>query len=407
MSVDESVPPAAPLTTVGLLEEWFVRYNPLYVASACLTVAGARQLSLGIAARGWDDGSVLPTCVLALYQLLLAMACVVVARAGATRPAVILALVETLFVVDPTFQSDRIAFDADRAIGLVGALCSLTLAGLVTRILSRALNIELGRSLRTLLFLTVGGITLGPQLLHSDVLSLPDAYLLLVLWGVTIVVVAVRFSIHIEIRGGGEEWAETVARRASIYLTFLFPVACLVHLKGWFDVFEASLDWRTPLVLAFAFVIAARSEQIVWLGALAAFSIALWHPEHASGAILFLAGVLIVRWRLGLSYRLAVGALGALWTAGVLWHWTGGPFPDAPSWLTLFVAAGLVALALRRGSFLPLILIPFMARATAWGIGSIGPMVRGIVLLASGFFLLAAGVVANLYAKRSSADLRP
>jgi hypothetical protein len=401
MSVDDSAPHDAPATGVGLLEEWFVRYNPFYVASACLTVAGARQLSLGIAERGWDDGSVLPTCVLALYQLLLALACAAVARTGMTRPAVMLALVGTLFVVDPTFQSDRIAFDASRAIGLVGALGSLMLVGLVTRILSRALNIEFGRSFRALLFLTVGGITAGPQLLHSDVLSLPDAYLLLVLWGVTIVVVAVRLPIHIEIRRGSEEWAEKVARRASIYLTFLFPVACLVHLKGWFDVFEPSLDWRTPLVLAFAFIVAARSEQVVWLGGLAAFAIGMSHPEHASGAILLVAVLLLVRWRLGLSYRLAIGALGALWTAIVLWQWTGGTFPDAPSWLTLLVAAGLVGLAIHRRSFLPLIPIPFMARATAWGIGEVGPMVRGIVLLASGFLLLAAGVVANLYAERS------
>jgi len=405
MSIDDAAPQDPPMTGVGLLEEWFVRYNPFFIASAGLTLAGAWQLSLGIAELGWDDGSVLPTCVVALYQVLLGLSCGAVARKGTIRPAVILALVQTLFVIDPTFQTNRIAMDATRGIGVIATVSSLMLAGLVMRLVSRALHVSFARGFRPLLFLTVGGIALGPQLLDASILHLANGYLVLVVWGAVVVVTAVRFPVRIEIKGSRDEWAETVARRASVYLNFLFPTACLVHLKGWFDMFEPGLDWRTPLVLAFALMVAARREQFVWLGALIAFSVAFWRPEHTSGALLFIAGLLIVRWRLGLSYRLAIGAVGAAWTSLVLWQWTGGPFPDAPAALTLLAVFGLIGLAIHRRSLLPLIPIPFMARATAWGISGASPMVRGIVLLATGFLFLAAGVVANLYTKRSSPNL--
>lgn len=400
MSVDEAAPPqGSDFSIAGLLEEWFVLYNPFYVASACLTLAGAWQLSRGIEALSWKDGRVLPAIVLAVYQLLLALAAVAVARSGKVRPAVILALVSTLFVVDPTLQHVQIALHARRALGLgIGGL-SLIVVAMVAALLPRALSVSFSRSFSWLLYMTVGGIVLAPHLLDLRILTESDAYLLLEVWGATTIITALRWPIRIA-TAINDDWTTTVARRAGVYLSALFPAAAVLHLKGWFDVFEPSIDWRTAVVVSIATMLVARKELLVWSGALATFLLAMIHPLYASPILLLLAGLLLTLWRLDLSHRFAIGGITAAWMAVTTWGWRGGSLPHAPLWATLLASALLLALGMKRRSLLALLPMPLMIRAQ-WVAGDLGPMVRGIMLLSTGFFLLGAGVIANLYAKLS------
>jgi len=402
MSVDEldSSPQAPEITITGLLEEWFVLYNPFYVASACLTLSGAWQLSLGIAALGWKDGRILPTIVLSVYQLLLALASVAVARSGSIRPAVNLALVSTLFIVDPTLQHVQIALHARRGIGLGVAFVSLLVLAMVATLLPRALAVSLNRSFVWILFITAGGIVFAPHLLDARIFTESDAFLLLEVWSAAIFIAAVRFPVRIE-AAATDEWTTTVARRASVYLTALFPAAAVLHLKGWADVFEPSIDWRSMVIAAVTLMVVRRNEPLIWTGAVAAFVLAMSHPTHGSPILLLLAGVLLVLWFGGLHYRLAVGSIVAAWMAVSMWGWQGDSLPNAPSWATLLAIALLTALALKRRSLLALLPMPLILRATQWSAGDVGPMVRGIVLVSSGFFLLGAGVIANLYARLS------
>lgn len=380
----------------AILEEWFIRYNPFYLASAGLTLSGAWQLSMGIAELQWNDGRLLPAAILGVYQLLLAVGAILVVNHDAVRPAVILSLVQTLFIVDPTFQNVLIALHAPRVVGVAAAAASLGVFVIVAGALLRALRLQISKPSLAIMFLATAGITLGPHLLDAGRVARADAFLGLATSGVAIAVALRRWPIRID-AGSEDEWTNTVARRASRYLNAFWPLAFAMHLVAWCSVFDIAVDSRLFIVCAVGVMVAAREEAGVWIGAVVGMVIALSNPPLFPTSALIIAALLVARWRLGMSYRLALGAVLAGWAAAMVWR------PDSAPWPTIAAAILIAALAWRHRQLALCAVILVLAYVTEWGSAELDAMGRGVVLLVGGFALLGVGVATSLYLSSTGA----
>ncbi len=242
--------------TREILEEWFIRHNPFYLASACLTLLGARQLAIALDEIRWQGDGIMPLAILAIYQLLLVLcALFLVRRKGMQRAAVVLALVENLFLADPTLQNALIATHLGRAVGLVAAAGSILVQFFVARALRRAVGARFPLALP---FAAIAGITFVPYFLDSRGQLFP-----LLVAGAALTVASSWWPVVIEV-DGADEWTQTVARRAGRFLTVFFPLAFVVHLLVWWDIFALTFtfDQATLLLFIAAYVLATRSYRI-------------------------------------------------------------------------------------------------------------------------------------------------
>ena len=111
--------------TSRLLHRWFIRYNPLFFASALLVLAGVFLAATGL---GRDDlrSHAALTGITELYQFaLLGAAWMLLRWTNQKRPAVILGIVSLVFLFDLTLCSERLASlgpDALWISAIVGAL---------------------------------------------------------------------------------------------------------------------------------------------------------------------------------------------------------------------------------------------------------------------------------------------
>jgi len=109
-----------------LAHRWFVQYNPLYLISAAMMLVGVFLLSDGLARSGSGLADLWIPAITELYQFLLIASAALLYRMGQRRPAVMLALLEVVYICDLTCQTDVVSFW-----GVTGLLASLTWVALV------------------------------------------------------------------------------------------------------------------------------------------------------------------------------------------------------------------------------------------------------------------------------------
>jgi hypothetical protein len=142
-----------------LLHYWFVQFNPLYFISAMCILFGvflvARNMET-LAPKSPERAQLVLLAVIQAYEwLLIGGAALLALRARVVRPAVILALLEAVFLFDCTFRLESIVFLGPLAYWLTAAWFLLTL--LKVRLLAAALRLQLpGRVLAA-----VGASALG------------------------------------------------------------------------------------------------------------------------------------------------------------------------------------------------------------------------------------------------------
>ncbi len=87
--------------------DWFVRYNPLYFFSALCVLLGMYFVSQGLEAMEWTAGQLLLSRVIQVYEILLIAGAALLFRgAKLSRPAVILGIMEMVFLFDCTFRAE-------------------------------------------------------------------------------------------------------------------------------------------------------------------------------------------------------------------------------------------------------------------------------------------------------------
>jgi hypothetical protein len=180
-----------------LIRYWFVRYNPLYFFSAFCVLAGVYLLALEIdsssavaAHGGWSLAQATLFSIIQLYEfLLIAAAGFLVHKAGLVRPAVILALLESVFIFDCTFRLETISH-----LGSLGTALSgfwVVLVPLKVWLLGKALRVELPQTFIWLVTGAAAGLAVMLQTLGMPEVDRAMVIVSATWWGAALLAIAV------------------------------------------------------------------------------------------------------------------------------------------------------------------------------------------------------------------------
>lgn len=247
-----------------IAHRWFVQYNPLYLVSAALVLLGLHLVSTGFASGGLRTFE-LSLAVQGLnegYQLALCASAALLYRIGRRRAAVMLALIEVVYLCDLTFHNGVSSMLELGALGSLGWWL-LTLAKL--RLLAWALRLRLARGVWLTTSAGAAVIAGYPHLLFAHVVGPAQA---VPLTGAIVFVVgalALFCERRIESREPLDAWGRTVLRRARRATFAIWGGLGLAHLLFW------SLQAEVPALLAILpallllYAARARRERNAWI----------------------------------------------------------------------------------------------------------------------------------------------
>lgn len=419
-----------------LMHRWFVQYNPIYLVSAALVLAGANLLSAGLARRGGVFSELGGAAVAALYAWSLLAACALLVRRGAVRPAVMLALLVVLFQCDVTLHTATSA-----NLGATGLIASALWLGnglVQLGVLAKTMRLAVSFSA----WLTVGlgalGLAALPQALpHLDA---GPASGLIGAWCFGLAMVASHTHRRVRSSRPLDDWGATVLRRSLRTSWLLWGGALSVHVGLWATDRGLRLQLLVPLALLLA-TRWTRSEAKTWLAVLAALGLGagllpefFWMVAAASALTLWLratrrprrqepsveaggrgpyrssspppparARIVFARAPLPAYRRLGFGALALSYVATWTFDWSGGPWPEhtLPSLLVFSLALLTLARAWRSRGALTLLVPAPVHWATQRGVLEAPASLAhwGGLAVGLGFALLAVGLVATLRAR--------
>jgi hypothetical protein len=433
-----------------LLYRWFVQYNPLYLLSAALVLAGCFLWSRGLVREESLAGPLGIAFVAELYATSLIGGAALLTRIGFRRPAVMLALLVILYQWDTTLHTETCAY-----LGAAGAwataLWLLVFVGKLYAI-GWALRVRLDRHLVAAALVAAVGLALGPRIIPG--LGGRGAGAALAVW---------LFALASLYRRGGitataalNDWGHTVLRRVTGVAWVMSGALVGSHVLMWWRDHDLPLS-TTLLAVPLLAVRRVRSEGRMWaivagtlvfaalalpgaffaLSFIAAAALSLralapafpdtltearpyqdkpsgpepyragmreaWAPEQAR--VTRVAGTLGPAERV----RSLVGALFAAYLSVWTLRWTSGPWPAHAVWLDVGLTV-LVAIAVwrmrARVALVPLAacyahlivqahLVPIPTTSVAWGETTI----------ALGFALLAASLLASYRLRAYGAGL--
>ncbi len=374
-------PPAAP-PSHPVLHRWFVQYNPAYFASALCLLAGIFLVSNGLGGPERRSGELWLFGVVQLYEvMLIAGAGFLYRLLGQRRPAVILALVEMVYLLDPTFQTEVAAYldDAGRWIS------AAWLAGFAIKLyaLAWALRLRVPTRVIALAVAGAGCVAVMPQLGYARLLDRHGMVLLLAWAGFALGMAMWWLRPDIESRDSLDEWGELVLRRASRATAALWIALACAHGGFWVvanDLHSMALLLAVPVLLV---TLWARHEGDVWFGAAVAVGIAIgFEPAAVSSVAAMTALVLLVRSRRGFERATPASAEPASTTAHP--YRTAAP-AGAPPPVPVAVACPRLGVGALACAY-------FAVWTLGWHHGGLPPHMLGLDLLASAGFLWLLGV---------------
>lgn len=273
-----------------LLYRWFVEYNPLYLLSAALVLAGCFLLSRGLARDEGIAATFGITLISEVYAFALLGGAALLVRIGQRRPAVMLAFLSLLYQWDLTLHTETCAYLGNA--GLVAAFAWLVVFAAKLSGLAWALRIRLATRVVAAAAVGAIGLAFGPRLIPA--LDGRGAGALVAVW--CFVLGALYRS------GGGIEsnvevvgWGETVLRRATRAAWLLSGALLSIHLLFLASDHAISLSFALP-VAPLLFARRVEREGRMWalvlatLGLVAAFS-----PAAFSLTALLAAAALVLR----------------------------------------------------------------------------------------------------------------
>jgi len=429
----------------ALAHRWFVQYNPLYLVSAALVLVGVFLVSDGLARSEGLTSELWLTAVVELYQALLIGGAALLYRIGQQRPAVMLALLEVVYLCDLTLQT--LVASHLGAVGVAASALWLALFVAKLHTLAWALRLRLSLGAALLPSLGAAGLAILPHLLSHRVLGPRSSTLLVVWWLFGLAAWGLWSGRRVSSRDTLDSWGQTVLRRATRAAWIVWLVLPVGHLLWW----SSDFDLRPlPLLFAAATLLATRwmrTEAGVWIAVIIAlFGVANLEPGALCSAATMAAVVLALRgwrpqvvtvpraasamaahpyrlpglppgaaaeteshrpvWDRPEALRLYLGALVLVWLA--LWSagWQGGAWPAHRLWLDLPLSVLLLLVAWRRRLYLPFLPLVAVNGHLALERGLVSAprssLQWGVVVLASGFAALLVGLFINWRARGRS-----
>lgn len=421
----------------ALLHRWFVQYNPFYLVSAMLVLAGLNLVSRGFVQQGSQHGALVVAALSELYAFSLLVGTALLVRSGQRRSAVMLAMLVVVYQADLMLHTETCA-----VLGMVGRLAAaawLALFVLKLLALGRALGARI--SSRALATASLGalGLVVFPQVLPLLGPGTRGTLLACFVFALGMLVPRAGQPTLVP-HEGLDAWGSLVLRRSVRVGWLVWAFLLGVHLAFWSN--QVSIE-ATPLVAAVAFVATRWSgERTLWAVLVAAVLVAAAAtPAHLSGVASFAAltlGLRALAWRERVAptatagapecspyrggapepgsvdvilpflpterLRLLTGALAfayvGLWTLG----WTGGSWPAHRALVDVAFVLTSLLLARRLGGRLVLAFAPAVGAhalaAAGWIPRPQSPLAWGALLLALGFVLLFGSLVVSHRAQR-------
>ena len=371
------------------LDEWFIQYNPLYFFSAFSLLAGLYLVSLGLGDLGWEGGEVLVTSITQVYEcLLIAGAALLCRRARMVRPAVILGLLEVVFLFDCTLQSEVNAnLGTD---GLVLAALWVPLTALKLRALAWTFRLIVPTRVLVVLLLAAAAVAWTPQVMEIESIDTGAAHLAVTWYLSGLAVFLLRWRSHIDSRLELDDWGRTVLRRALAAAAWIWSGLSLGHLLTWLVIHDLRLTPLHSVPVFLAVVFLSNEERWVWAAGVGALLAATAQPSTMAATAVAAGALMAWQARLLGNRRLWVATVLSLYVAGSTFGWSEGPWPQAPPEFTVATMATLVVMAWRLRSAFALLPIPL-----GLSLLDLGRFGWGMALVALGFLALAAGVAIN------------
>ncbi len=413
-------PPEKYRTTDGyeLIHYWFVQYNPLYVFSALCVLGGVYLLALELdgnaVAGGWSLGQVFLFAVIQLYELLLiAAAGFLVHKVGLIRPAIILMMLEGLFLFDCTFRLETISH-----LGVIGTALSVVwvvLAPVKVWLLGRALRIDIPRSVIWLLAGGAAGLAIMLQTLGMPDVDRATIILIATWWGAALVAIVVIVKPRISRSGRPDVVSEDVSKRIAKSLLMLVGGIYFYHVfnyVAWIGVDDV-LVFGPMIGTAFLMVALLReNEREIWMGTGLSLLASLMYPAAMFPMCVLATVVLLYRARQTENARFIVGAVLIGYVATSVFAWAGGQLPLPPMWSTVVAGSllGYLAWKLREPTAVLVLAVGGLGIAGRYDFNPMYllPQTRlglGILLIAAGFLALTVGVWVNWWLRSPSRAL--
>ncbi len=280
-------PPQPPRSGArALFHVWFVEYNPIYLFSAALVLAGLTLLSCDLAA-GDALGGFGVAAIAEVYAFALIAGAAFLRKLGMWRVAVMVGLLAALYQCDLTMHVETCAFLGP--VGWAGAIVWVLLFATKLRLLAAALELRLSPSALLVPTLGAAGLALLPLSFRS--LS-PDARTALVAMVGFCVAAAALFTSRSVESAVGYDYR---GRRALRGTWLLWAGGALLHVGYWTMAMGVSLSGLIPgaLLLTTRW---ARRERSVWAIVLTTLVGVAWlDPSSISGTALMAAAVLALR----------------------------------------------------------------------------------------------------------------
>ena len=386
-----------------IVYRWFVRYNPLYFFSALCVLVGIYLVSQGLNVMEWTQGQLFLTRVVQIYEILLIAGAALLFRgAKQYRPAVILGIMEVVFLFDSTFRTE-VATTLEQSGRLVAIVWAIMVV-LKLIALAWAFRLKLSMTAFVTPVLAVIGIVGIPQLL-GDNYAIRDTIHLIATWcgiGLAVFIYWKRPTILCKL--SLDEWGQTVLRRASKAIWLIWVGFYFLHLLVWLNMFEIPVTLLHLISLLLFVPLLSKHEWWIWAGSVNVLAIALFNPPAVSLTASVVAVVLGWKAWHTQQRRLYVGSVLAFYIAGWTFGWQQWPLPELNIWLSLGTAAVLILMAWRLN--LSVALLPLIAGLypVVKGLRSLSEFGWGILLLAIGFIALIVGVAINWSQRSRKAD---
>ncbi len=272
-----------------LLHRWFVQYNPIYLVSATLVLAGMTLTARGLAHEGSIHGFLAVAAIAEVYALALIGGAALLTRIGQRRPAVMLGLLTVLYQSDLTLHTEACANLGPS--GAIAGLGWLLLFGAKLLLLGWALRIRIERRALATALLGATGLVVMPHVMALGHHTAASAVLTLFVFALG----------SLAPEGGSvtslaplDDWGQTVLRRTVRATWIIWSVLFGLHVLFW-SLHHPRIELAAIAALPFVLVRMIKSEKRTWLvlGALLAI-VAVLSPSKLSPCA-FLAALALLR----------------------------------------------------------------------------------------------------------------
>lgn len=321
--------------------EWLAAHDPLPFLSAASVLTGIWLLSGSFGRQSWLEGKLLLDLITQVYEFSLILGVALMVRAGRWRPAAILALLESLFLLDCAFNTE--VMPQLEGYAWFASVVWFLLVAVKIQMLARALRLQGAPAVRRLPLLMASLIWLVPQVIDDVGRDTAGLWHVGATWAVA-VLLALLARRTPAIQTGLDQAKCPPATldklwRGAILIWFALLVS---HLVSWMTIYSIEFSKAHMLAIAASVFIVARRPTVLWLALIGVCWQAVAAQEVAP-AWAYAILVAIVIWRaveLRRPSLLMPVVLTPIWALDLF------PTLTRSSLGTLLIIAGFLALAM-------------------------------------------------------------